>query len=108
MEGRVQADDGGEVGLFVRFPVPSDGRALGEEPVVVGGSVAVVVEYQEEGRCVLGFGDEQLARFGCCALRGWRYGLQGDFVELGGGGVGPLWRLSAWEEGVEWAENIRT
>ena len=45
VEGRVQAHGCGEVCLFVCFPVSFDGRTLGEEFVVVGGSVVVVVEY---------------------------------------------------------------
>lgn len=55
VEGGVQAHGRREVGLLVRFPVSSSfaGWDLGEELVVVGGSVVVVVEYQEQGRCVL-------------------------------------------------------
>ena len=55
VEGGVQAHGGREVGLLVRFSVSSSfaGWDLGEELVVVGGSVVVVVEYQEQGRCVL-------------------------------------------------------
>lgn len=54
VEGGVQAHGRREVGLLVRFPVSSfAGWDLGEELVVVGGSVVVVVEYQEQGRSVL-------------------------------------------------------
>ena len=47
MERRVQARGCGEICLFVCFPASFDGRTLGEELVVVGRSVVVVVEYQE-------------------------------------------------------------
>ncbi len=48
---------------------------------------------------MLGFGEEQLARFGGCALRGRRDGPLGDFVEFGGGGVGPLESCQLGERG---------
>lgn len=47
VERRVQAHGCGEIGLFVCFPASFDGWTLGEELVVVGRSVVVVVEYQE-------------------------------------------------------------
>ena len=47
MEGGVQAHGCGEVGLFVGFSASFDGGGLGEELVVVGWAVVVVVEYQE-------------------------------------------------------------
>ena len=47
VERRVQAHGCREICLFVCFPASSDGWTLGEELVVVGGSVVVVVEYQE-------------------------------------------------------------
>lgn len=47
VERRVQAHGCGEICLFVGFPASLAGRALGEELVVVGGSVVIVVECQE-------------------------------------------------------------
>ena len=47
VERRVQAHGCGEICLFVCFPASFDGWILGEELVVVGGSVVIVVEYQE-------------------------------------------------------------
>ena len=60
MEGGVEAGGGGEVGLFVcvAVGVAGDGGGLGEEFVVVGWAVVVVVEGQEDGRGVLGFGEQ--------------------------------------------------
>ncbi len=47
MERCVQAHGRGEVCFFVCFAVARHGGGLGEELVVVGGSVVVVVECQE-------------------------------------------------------------
>ena len=55
VERRVQAHGCGEICLFVYFLASFDGWTLGEELVVMRGSVVVIVEYQEQGRCVFTF-----------------------------------------------------